>query len=153
SQLERFLGLLEKVKLGPFRPVVRKGEHGDAMFLVLGGEARVVDKIDGKDQTLQTLEVGNFFGEISLFDQGPRTADVVTNKDSTFLKISKAALQRLLAEQPDVAAAFLMALVRLMGGRLRAANKSFAESLTFKNAEGQIRSPSSSSSPNWGGRK
>lgn len=142
DQLEKFVGLLEKVTLQSFKTVVKKGEHGDSMFLVLVGEARVVDHVDGAEKILHTLEVGDFFGEVSLFDQGPRTADVVTNKDSTFLKISKACFQKLITEHPDVAAAFLTALARFMAARLRSTNKMYSASLLFgKAGEGQIRSP------------
>jgi len=142
DQLEKFVGLLEKVSLPSFRTVVKKGEHGDAMFLVLVGEARVVDRIDNAEKTLHTLEAGDFFGEVSLFDQGPRTADVVTNKDSTFLKISKANFQKLVGNHPDVAAAFLTALARFMAARLRSTNKMYSASLLFgKAGEGQIKSP------------
>jgi CRP-like cAMP-binding protein len=142
DQLEKFVGLLEKVSLQSFKTIVKKGEHGDAMFLVLVGEARVVDIIDGTEKTLHTLEVGDFFGEVSLFDQGPRTANVVTNKDSTFLKISKANFQKLVSTYPDVAAAFLTALARFMAARLRSTNKMYSASLLFgKAGEGQIKSP------------
>jgi cyclic nucleotide-binding protein/uncharacterized protein DUF4339 len=142
DQLEKFVGLLEKVSLPSFRTIVKKGEHGDAMFLVLVGEARVVDNIDGAEKTLHTLEAGDFFGEVSLFDEGPRTANVVTNKDSTFLKISKANFHKLVAEHPAVAAAFLTALARFMAARLRSTNKMYSASLLFgKAGEGQIKSP------------
>lgn len=142
AQLEKFVGLLEKVTLPGFRQIVKKGEHGDAMFLVMSGEARVVDHIEGKEKTLHTLEVGDFFGEVSLFDQGPRTADVVTNKESTFLKISKPNFEKLVSMHPDVAAAFLTALARFMGARLRSTNKMFSASLLFgKAGDGQIKSP------------
>jgi signal-transduction protein with cAMP-binding, CBS, and nucleotidyltransferase domain len=142
DQLEKFVGLLEKVSLPAFRTIVKKGEHGDAMFLVLVGEARVVDNIDGAEKTLHTLEVGDFFGEVSLFDEGPRTANVMTNKDSTFLKISKSNFNKLVHDHPGVAAAFLTALARFMAARLRSTNKMYSASLLFgKAGEGQIKSP------------
>jgi len=142
EQLRQFVGLLEKVHVPSFKTVIKKGEHGDAMFLVLAGEARVVDRVDDTEQTLHTLEVGDFSGEISLFAQGPRTADVITNKESTFLKISKAVFQKLISDHPDLATAFLTSLARFMAARLRSTNKMYSASLLFKRAgEGRIKSP------------
>lgn len=56
--------------------VVRQGEAGDCMYIVLSGELEVVRRGQGREFFLATLGPGNFFGEMSLIDNEPRTASV-----------------------------------------------------------------------------
>ena len=99
----------------------------DAMYLLLDGEIRVRLMIHGKETTLTTLLAGDFFGEISLFDHGPRSADVVVNQSAVLLKISAASFQRMADEAPELATPFLLAMGRTLTGRIRADNKRFRD--------------------------
>ena len=130
-QLESLLKYLEVVRFPPFAPVVKKGEHGDAIFFVLEGELRAFTMIDGKETTFSTMGVGESFGEISVLDHGPRSADVVANVSSTLLKISSARVEHLLREAPALAAPFLYALSRSIVKRLRGLTKKYEDSIHF----------------------
>ena len=103
--------------------VVRQGEPGDAMFLILDGELRARIMVGEKETILATFGPGDFFGDMSLFDHGPRSADVVANVDSTLLKISAVAFERLAHEAPALATPFLQATSRTLAARIRADNK------------------------------
>lgn len=131
DQLELFLGYMEVLKVAQFSHVVRKGDHGDAMFLVLEGQLRAMSMIDGKEATLSTMDVGESFGEISLMDQGPRSADVVANMESTLLKISAASLERMTFDAPHAAGPFLWAISKSIGTRLRHLTKRYEDSVHF----------------------
>jgi hypothetical protein len=134
AQLERFVGLMELQQVRQWSEIVRQDDHGDAMYLVLEGELRVRLMIGGKEKILTTLSGGEFFGEVSIFDQGPRSADVVANRDSILLRISAAHFNRLLAEAPDLAAPFLQGICRTLIARIRADNKRFRDSISFAQA-------------------
>lgn len=138
EQLETFVRFVEVRKFPAFANVVRKGEHGDAMFLVLEGELRARTMIDDKESTLSTLGPGDFFGEIALLDHGPRSADVLANKDSTVLKISGEAIQKIVRESPDAAAPFLLALGRSLVGRTRLLTKRYEDTIHFWRAAGSV---------------
>lgn len=131
SQLERFVHFMEVQPVRQWTEIVKQGQHGDAMYLVLEGELRVRMMISGKETILVTLGVGEFFGEISLFDHGPRSADVVANHDSLLLKISAEAFQKLLSGAPDLAAPFLFAICKTLTSRIRADNKRYRDSVNF----------------------
>jgi hypothetical protein len=131
TQLERFAGFMDPVPARQWAEVVRQNDHGDAMFLILEGELRVRMMISGKESILTTLGPGEFFGEVSLFDTGPRSADVIANKDSLLLKISAAAFQRLRNEAPELAAPFLYAVGKTLTARIRADNKRYKDSVNF----------------------
>ncbi|MFO1500993.1 MAG: cyclic nucleotide-binding domain-containing protein [Verrucomicrobiota bacterium] len=139
SQLQTFLGFMELIQCKQFATIVNAGEHGDAMYSVLEGELRVRRMIQGRETTLATLGIGEFFGEISLLDQGPRSADVVANQPSLLLKISAASMAKLMQDSPALAAPFLHALSQSIVGRLRGLNKKYEDSIHFSRTAGTLR--------------
>lgn len=134
DQLEQFVGFMEVQNVQQWAEIVKQGQIGDAMYLILEGELRVRILISGKESVLTTLNAGDFFGEISLFDHGPRSADVIANQSSILLKISVSAFQRLIEESPDLGAPFLLAVGKTLTSRIRADNKRFRESVAFARA-------------------
>jgi CRP/FNR family transcriptional regulator, cyclic AMP receptor protein len=137
AQLERFIQFMEVQQVRQWTEVVKQGQQGDAMYLVLEGELRVRMMISGKETILVTLGPGEFFGEISLFDRGPRSADVVANHDSVLLKIAADAFETLLKQAPELAAPFLFAMSKTLMARIRADNKRYRDSITFARAAGR----------------
>jgi hypothetical protein len=137
EQLERFVTFMEIERTRQWSEIVKQGQPGDAMYLVLEGELRVRMMIGGKESILVTLGPGEFFGEISLFDHGPRSADVVANTDSVLLKISAKKFERLLGQAPDLAAPFLFAMGKTLTARIRADNKRYRDSINFARAAGK----------------
>ena len=123
QQLGRFAQFMQVACEKQFNIVVREGEKGDEMYLVLEGVLRVRRIIGGRETVMATLKPGDFFGEMSLFDKGERSADVVVNEDATLLKISRSAFQELVVKIPEVATPFLHALGRTMAGRIRVDNE------------------------------
>jgi hypothetical protein len=136
AQLERFAEFMEVQTVRQWTKIVKQGESGDAMFLVLEGELRVRLLINDKETILAQLGAGEFFGEMALFDRGPRSADVVANKDSVLLKISAASFGKLFDLAPELAAPFLLSVSKTLAARIRADNKRFKDSVSFARASG-----------------
>lgn len=136
DQLARFVSFMEVLRVPQWAEVAKQGQPGDAMFLIFEGELRARMMISGKESILATLNPGDFFGEISLFDHGPRSADVIANQESALLKISATAFQRLIQEAPQLAAPFLLAMGKTLTSRIRADNKRFRDSVAFARASG-----------------
>jgi len=134
EQLERFAQFMEVEKVPQWSVIVKQGDHGDSMYFILEGELRVRINVMGKETILTTLGVGEFFGDISLFDQGPRSADVVANTDSIVMKISAAGFDALAKAAPEIATPFLRALGRTLTARIRADNKRYGDSVKFTHA-------------------
>jgi hypothetical protein len=131
AQLQQFLDLMEAREAHQWEEIVKEGSPGDAMYLLLEGEVRVRLTIAGKESILATLCAGEFFGEVALFDHGPRSADVVANTDCLLLKIPTPAFQKLVQEAPQLAAPFLHAIGRTLIARIRADNKRYRDSIAF----------------------
>jgi CRP/FNR family transcriptional regulator, cyclic AMP receptor protein len=123
SQLGHLVQFMEMQPVTQWSVVVKQGDRGDAMFLILEGELRARTMAGGKETILATFGPGDFFGDMSLFDHGPRSADVIANSNSTVLKLSTTAFDRLVREAPDLAAPFLQATVKTLAARIRADNK------------------------------
>lgn len=134
QQIGRFAQFMEVVQANQFREIVKKGEPGDSMFLMLDGEARVRTFVGGKEKILATLRAGEFFGDMALFDHGPRAADVVANLNCTLLKITADSLMRLTTDAPELATPFLVAICRTLTSRIRADNKRFTDMMAMSAA-------------------
>lgn len=137
TQLTNFAQFMELERIKQWSVVVKQGDHGDTMYLILEGELRVRMQAGGRETILATMGPGDFFGDISLFDQGPRSADVVANVDSTVLKISASGFEKLAKEAPQLATPFLLSTVRTLVARIRADNKRLRDSVNFNNAAGR----------------
>ncbi len=134
EQLERFADFTEVQHVPLSATIVKQGDHGDAMYLILEGELSVRMKVGGADTTLAILTPGDFFGDIALFDHGPRSADVVATANCVLLRISETAFNEISREAPDLATPFLRALGRTLTARIRAGNKHHGENVLMSRA-------------------
>lgn len=131
EQLARFVAYMTVESVSQWKEIVRQGSPADGMYLVLDGEVRVRLMLKEREIIIATLSVGDFFGEMSLFDQGPRSADVVANTDAQLLKIGAAGFRSLVNEAPDLAAPFLYAVGKTLTARVRADNKRYRDSMNL----------------------
>lgn len=136
--LASLLNYLEVVKVPQFGSVVTKGEHGDALFMVLEGELRARVMIDDRETTLATMGVGECFGELAIVDHGPRSADVIANLPSVVIKVSSVALAKMFTEAPALAAPFMFGLTRVIAQRVRTLTKRYEDSIHFSRTAAKI---------------
>ena len=99
--------------------IVFEDDPGDALFVVKSGQVKVVlIGEDGREVILSVLRGGNFFGEMSLIDDQPRSAHVIAMEDSKLLVLYREDFHRCLERSPRIALGLLRALSR----RLRSAD-------------------------------
>lgn len=109
--LERLGDRTIEVAYGPGQVIARQGEVGSGLFIVASGTVRVIR--DG--QTLATLGPGGFFGELSVLDGQPRTAQVVATEPTVCLALATWEFEAVVHAHPSVA----LAVMRGLAGRLR----------------------------------
>jgi CRP-like cAMP-binding protein len=139
NQLAHLAEYMELQEVSQWSVLFNQGDSSDSMFLVLAGELRARTVIDGRETILATFGPGDFFGDMALFDHGPRSADVVANVDSTLLKITSIAFDRLTREAPALATPFLQATARTLSARIRADNKRLARVTQQYSAGAEVR--------------
>jgi CRP-like cAMP-binding protein len=102
-----------EVEFAPGRTIAREGEIGTGLFVIEQGTVRVVQ--DGAD--VARLGPGDFFGELSVLDGGPRNATVVAEEQARCLAVATWDLERVLHDEPGAA----LSVLRVIAARLRAA--------------------------------
>ncbi|UCF39902.1 MAG: Crp/Fnr family transcriptional regulator [Gemmatimonadota bacterium] len=99
--------------------ILFEDDPGDALYVVLTGEVKVVlIGEDGREVILSILRSGDFFGEMSLIDDQPRSAHVIATEDSNLLVLRRDEFRQCLEDAPRIALGLLQALSR----RLRRAD-------------------------------
>ena len=114
-ELARIASLVDEVDAPKGKVIVRQGEPGRECFVIAEGKARATIRGRGSEP----LGPGSFFGEMSLLDQGPRSATVTAETDMHLLVLGSREFSSLVNEVPTVA-------VRMMRGlaeRLRGAER------------------------------
>ena len=83
--------------------IFEENSIGKEMYIILTGNAKVIKKKDGVETTLATLEEGDFFGEMSLFDNSPRSATVKALGDIKLLEINQKNFLKKISRDPSLA--------------------------------------------------
>ncbi len=100
--------------------ILFEDDPGDALYVVISGLVKVVlIGEDGREVILSVLKEGDFFGEMSLIDDRPRSAHVIAMEDSSLLVMRREDFQHRLREAPGVA----IGMLRAMSRRLREADE------------------------------
>lgn len=117
--------------------VFHEGDHGDTLYIIKGGRVKIAKvAIDGREKTLTILQPGDFFGEMAIFDNMPRsaTAEAIDN-DVRLFGLNKKDFERLIHEFPSIALRIMKDLTR----RIRQINQQ-VEDLAFKDVHGRVSS-------------
>ncbi len=117
-----FMATLSKEeRFPPKEYIFREGEDGDKMFVVLEGQVMISKRITGAgEEALAFLERGDYFGEMALIDQEPRSADArAHDHGAVILSISREVLEGILDIQKVSSLRLLRLLCNLIAKRLR----------------------------------
>ncbi len=103
---DEFRQVVAKLNLRHFEEgavVVKEGDPGDSLFIVVHGEVRVLTRTHANTEVfLANLGEGEFFGEIALLTGKPRTATIITNTRSELLELTKEDYEKIIARYPNV---------------------------------------------------
>ncbi|HWL84521.1 MAG TPA: cyclic nucleotide-binding domain-containing protein [Polyangiaceae bacterium] len=115
--------------------IFQYGDPGDKLFIILEGRVRISREVSGMgEEALAVLGPGEVFGEMSLLDESPRSADARAHERCRLLVITKDAFDDLLFLHKDLAYEVLWSCVRMLSARLRETN----DKLTFLSMSGRF---------------
>lgn len=113
DELKAVASLVTVTKVPKKSIVVQEGENGDAMFIILQGGVKISYYAqDGRELVLSMMESGSFFGEMSLIDEQPRSATVMTMEESDLAVIRRADFERLMQQHPSITRKLLAEVVQ-----------------------------------------
>ena len=123
-----------EVKLARGEVLFREGDEGDRVYVVIAGKIKLGrTSPDGRENLLALLGPSQMFGELSLFDPGPRSATVTAVTDTTLLGLGHTDLLPWLTGRPEVARGLLLQFAQ----RLRRSNDTLAD-LVFSDVPGRV---------------
>src|SRR3972149_4095732 len=104
EELDRVLAIAQKETRKTEEVVFKEGDVGDKFYIILSGEVRVMKPITTLgNEALAILKPGDFFGEMALIDDSPRSASVISSTETTLLYITKKDFESLLFLNKDLA--------------------------------------------------
>jgi CRP/FNR family cyclic AMP-dependent transcriptional regulator len=120
AELSRFAEVAREREYPRNSVILFEDDPGDALYIVSSGQVKVVlIGEDGREVILSVLGDGDFFGEMALIDDEPRSAHVIAMKDSRLLVLRREDFQAQLEAHPPVA----LKLLRVLVERLRRADE------------------------------
>jgi CRP/FNR family cyclic AMP-dependent transcriptional regulator len=134
DQLRMLTTVVTRRSLPRSTTVMASGDPTDSLYIVLSGRLKVMmSDAEGKEVILSILLPGEFFGEMGLIDDAPRSASVVSIEACELLSIAKRDFKKCLAENFEMAQAVMRGLVR----RLRDADRKIG-SLALLDVYGRV---------------
>lgn len=111
----------------------REGEPGTEMYVIQSGKVRLTRTIRGVEKTLADLPAGEFFGEMSIINEKPRTASAVVLEDAQLLVLDPRTFEAMIKANTEIA----VRMIRKLAGRLDIANAQI-ENLLLGDANSRI---------------
>ncbi|HUL00895.1 MAG TPA: cyclic nucleotide-binding domain-containing protein [Nitrospirota bacterium] len=109
-----------------------EGDPGNRCYIIIKGEVRISKFIPNiGEEALAVLKPGEYFGEMALIDNFPRSAHAIANSDIELLAITKAGLDKVLNADREMGYKLLWAFIRTLSKRLRETNEKIATFLTM----------------------
>lgn len=116
--------------------LMRAGTPGDAVMFLLSGRVRLKLMVKGRELTISQVEPGGVFGQITLFDNGPRVTDAVAEADITCARMTIINFRRLCRSAPDLAVPIILGLGKTLASRIRSDDKHLCELAAMQAAMG-----------------
>lgn len=124
KELQEITKICQKVSFKKNDVIFKEGSFGDKFYIIIEGEVRISKVIPNiGEEALAVLKTGNYFGEMALIDDFPRSADAIANTDTVLMTISKSDMDNLLFFNKEIAYKLLWTFCRTLSERLRETNE------------------------------
>jgi CRP-like cAMP-binding protein len=119
---------LQPVDFPPGHVIFAEGEPGDLLYIIISGKVKIGRRSpDGRENLLSIMGPSDMFGELSIFDPGPRTSSVTTLTELRAALMDRDALRAWTADRPEIAERLLRVLAR----RLRRTNSNLTDLISI----------------------
>lgn len=122
AEISDLLGSSEKCTFAPGAYIVKEGNVGTHMYIILNGEARVLKSGREGDVELARLQPADSFGEMALADNEARSASVVAASDCVLVRLN----DQIINSRPEIGLKVYRNIAKVLSARLRAADELLA---------------------------
>jgi len=123
-ELEKIEKISRMEAFGKDSMIFKEGDPGDRCYVITNGDVRISKFIPNiGEEALAVLKPGDFFGEMALIDNFPRSAHAIANTDVAVLAISKTDLDKILIMDRELGYKLLWAFTKTLSKRLRETNE------------------------------
>lgn len=123
AQLRKLAAALKESKFPGSSHIFKEGSPGTSMFIIVEGKVRISKMVPGiGEEALAILERGQYFGEMSLIEEGPRSADAIAHTSCLLYELSREKLDEVMFTDKELASTLLWTFVRTLSSRLRETN-------------------------------
>ncbi len=134
TAVEALSSALEPVEFPRAHVIFAEGEPGDRLYIIVSGKVKIGRRsADGRENLLAVFGPSDMFGELSIFDPGPRTSTATTVTEVRAVTMDRAALHEWIGKRPEIADQ----LLRVIARRLRRTNNMLAD-LIFTDVPGRV---------------
>jgi CRP-like cAMP-binding protein len=129
DDLAALLASARRVEFRKGEVLLAQGVSNDRLRIVAEGRLHARRRTEGEEALLGRIEPGDFFGEMSLFDPAPTSAEVAAVTGGVLLEIYRESLEKFLTDRPQATRPLLMGFLRDLSRRLRDAGSKIADAL------------------------
>jgi CRP/FNR family transcriptional regulator, cyclic AMP receptor protein len=126
--LKEVAAIVHKREYRVGEPVFYQGDPGLGMYIVQDGEVSIaIMGKDGNEQELAVLGEGDFFGELALLDESPRSANAISKTDCTLIGFFRPDLFELIEKENTLGIKIVLKLAEIVAQRLRQTDKELSK--------------------------
>ncbi|WP_115685440.1 CRP-like cAMP-activated global transcriptional regulator GlxR [Corynebacterium senegalense] len=134
AAVSALIGDMETVRFPRGTTIFDEGEPGDRLYIIIDGKVKLARHApDGRENLLSVMGPSDMFGELSIFDPGPRTSSAVCVTEVTAATMNSEMLKQWIDNHPEIS----QQLLRVLARRLRRTNASLAD-LIFTDVPGRV---------------
>jgi CRP/FNR family cyclic AMP-dependent transcriptional regulator len=127
-ELKEVAAIVHKREYRTGEPVFYQGDPGLGMYIVQDGEVSItILGKDGNDSELAVLNDGDFFGELALLDESPRSANAICKTDCTLIGFFRPDLFELIEKKTSLGIKIVLKLAEIVAQRLRQTDKELSK--------------------------
>lgn len=123
-EMQKIVSISYKRDYNEGEEIVREGQPSAGMYVIMRGEVKITRRSDeGIEIKLATMGEGDFFGDIGLLDNAPRTATIIAAAPSQVIGLFRPELLQLIERDPKLSSKILFKLAQIVAVRLRVTNE------------------------------
>ncbi len=123
AQLRKLAAAVTRVEFEGGKHIFKEGDLGTSMYIIESGKVRISKMVPGiGEEALAILEPGQYFGEMSLIEDGPRSADAIAHIGCKLYQLERERLDQVMFTDKELAYVILWTFVRTLSARLRETN-------------------------------